>query len=522
MAVAAVCGQHTRDVYDLYPPARAYGLYDSDACRARGACTMTGTSPERIEHDSFGDIAVAATRLWGAETERARSHFATSDERMPHDLILALVQIKRAAARVNAALGLLDARKATAIVAAADEILAGLHADEFPLHVWQSGSGTQTHMNVNEVLANRASLILGGPCGPGRLVDPHDDVNRGQSTNDVFPSAMNLAAAGAVRRDLLPALAVLRETLAQKSRAYADVVKIGRTHLQDATPLTLGQEISGWGAQVADAASRLDIALGPVHALALGGTAVGTGINTHPHFAEKVIRDLADTTGIAFVPARNRFAALASHDELVALHGSLKTLACALTKIANDLRWLASGPRCGIGEIALPDNEPGSSIMPGKVNPTQCEAVVMACCQVMGNDVAVNMGGAGGHFELNACKPVIAFNVLFSARLLADATRNFERYCVRGLEPRLARIDEHVQRSLMLATALAPHLGYDAAAAIARSAHRDGLSLRDAALRSGSLTAEQFDTWVRPATMTGRFDDSDGSGSPTSPTTDDS
>ncbi|MGE0859291.1 MAG: class II fumarate hydratase [Gammaproteobacteria bacterium] len=472
---------------------------------------MTEPGPQRLERDSFGEIGVPAARLWGAETERARRHFSACEERMPRELLHALALIKAAAARANAALGLLSAHKAEAIARAAEEILAGTHAQEFPLALWQSGSGTQTHMNVNEVLANRASCLLGGECGRARLVDPHDDVNLGQSTNDVMPSAMHIAATLGVR-ELMPVLERLRGTLAAHAAAHARLVKIGRTHLQDATPLTLGQEISGWCAQVADAAARIDDASGSVRALSLGGTAVGTGLNAHPAFAEIAIRDLARVTGQAFVPSRNRYAAQAAHDDLVALHGTLRTLAVALTKVANDVRWLASGPRCGLGELALPDNEPGSSIMPGKVNPSQCEALVMACCQVCGNDAALGMAGAGGHFELNACKPVIAFNVLFSLRLLTRVVGDFEQHAVRGMAPRTARIEELLQRSLMLVTALTPRIGYARAAAIARHAHEAGLSLREAALESGAVSAAEFDAWVRPAAMVGQDETSDTRG----------
>jgi fumarate hydratase class II len=460
-------------------------------------------STERIEHDTFGEIAVPADRLWGAQTQRSLHHFAISTERMPHELIFALALVKRSAARVNRELGVLDARKADAIVAACDEVVAGGLADEFPLSVWQTGSGTQSNMNVNEVLANRASVILGGPVGPQRLVHPNDDVNRGQSSNDVFPTAMHVAAVLAIEQVVLPPLGALRDTLGAKSQAFADIVKIGRTHLQDATPLTLGQEISGWVAQLGSAGVHLSTALPRLRELALGGTAVGTGLNAHPEFGARVAHDLTTATGSRFVTAPNKFEALAAHDALVHAHGALKTLAAALTKIANDVRWLASGPRSGLGEISIPENEPGSSIMPGKVNPTQCEALTMACAQVFGNDVAVNIGGASGNFELNVYKPLIIHNVLQSVRLLGDGMRSFEAHCARGIEPNRDRIAELVGRSLMLVTALNPHIGYDKAAQIAKRAHQEGSSLRAAAIASGHVSAEQFDAWVKAEEMTG-------------------
>lgn len=458
---------------------------------------------QRLEHDTFGAIAVPAARLWGAQTQRSLEHFRISVERMPRELLAALAQVKRSAARVNLALGALDERKADAIVQAADEVIGGRHADEFPLSVWQTGSGTQTNMNMNEVLANRASVLLGGPLGTERLVHPNDDVNRGQSSNDVFPTAMHVATVVAIEQLLLPALHGLHGTLAAKSAAFADVVKIGRTHLQDATPLTLGQEISGWAAQLAHAIRHVEAALPRVRELALGGTAVGTGLNAHPQFGERVAADLSQRLGTRFVSAPNKFEALAAHDALVFLHGALKTCAAALTKIANDVRWLASGPRSGLGEIRIPENEPGSSIMPGKVNPTQCEALTMACCQVFGNDVAVNIAGASGNFELNVYKPVLIHNVLQSLRLLGDAARSFDEHCAQGIEPDRGRIAELVERSLMLVTALNPHIGYDKAAQIAKKAHVEGTTLRDAAIASGHVTPEQFDAWVRPETMTG-------------------
>ena len=457
---------------------------------------------QRTERDTFGDIAVPAHRLWGAQTQRSLEFFAIGSERLPRELVHALAQVKRAAATVNHELGLLPAAKAGAIVQAAGEVLDGRHDDEFPLVVWQTGSGTQSNMNLNEVLANRASQLLGGPVGPGRIVHPNDDVNLGQSSNDVFPTAMNVAAAQALQHRLLPALDALHATLAAKARAFAGIVKIGRTHLQDATPLTLGQEVSGWAAQLAHARTHLLAALPHLHELALGGTAVGTGLNAHPQFGDRVAARLARETGLPFTGAANRFEALAAHDAHVAAHGALKTLAAALTKIANDVRWLASGPRAGLGELRIPENEPGSSIMPGKVNPTQCEALTMVCARVFGNDVALNIGGASGAFELNVYKPLISDALLQSTRLLADAMASFDRHCAQGIEPDLARIADGVQRSLMLVTALAPHIGYDRAAAIAKHAHRDGLTLRAAAIASGHVSGDDFDRWVRPETMT--------------------
>ena len=460
-------------------------------------------SPTRIERDAFGPIEVPAGQLWGAQTQRSLLYFRISDEKMPVALIRALVVVKRAAAKVNADLGAMSPQTAQAIIAAADEALAGRHATEFPLAVWQTGSGTQTNMNVNEVLANRASEILGGARGEGRLVHPNDDVNRGQSSNDVFPTAMNVAAAVATVGELLPALAALRSTLATKSTEFADIVKIGRTHLQDATPLTLGQEFSGYVAQLGQSQRHIEAALPHVLELAQGGTAVGTGLNAHPEFGARVAAEIAAATGLPFVTAPNKFEALGAADALVNLHGALKSLAAALFKIANDIRWLASGPRSGLGELALPENEPGSSIMPGKVNPTQCEAVTMLAAQVMGNDVAVGIGGASGNFELNVYRPLIIHNVLMSLRLLADGMASFEAHCVRGIEPNRARIDELLARSLMLVTALAPHIGYDKSAAIAKKAHHEGTTLREAALALGHVSAENFDLWVRPDRMVG-------------------
>ena len=457
----------------------------------------------RTECDSFGAIEVPADRLWGAQTQRSLKYFRISIERMPDEIILALAATKRACAVVNRDLGLLDAAKAGAIVTATDEVLAGLHTEEFPLLVWQTGSGTQSNMNMNEVLANRASELLGGKHGEGRRVHPNDEVNLGQSSNDIFPTAMHVAACLSLTEKLLPALRMLRTRLAEKSAAFADIVKIGRTHLQDATPLTLGQEFSAYVAQLQHAESIVLAALVPLHELAVGGTAVGTGLNTHAEFGARVAAELAQRSGLPFVSAANKFAALASHDALVAAHGALKTLAAALMKIANDVRWLASGPRSGLGELSIPENEPGSSIMPGKVNPTQCEALTMICCQVFGNDVAINFGGSSGSFELNVFKPLIANNFIQSSRLLADGMTSFETHCVRGIEANRERIGELLERSLMLVTALTPHIGYDRAAKIAKRAHHEGSTLRQAALALGYVSAADFDLWVRAEDMVG-------------------
>ncbi|HVK94037.1 MAG TPA: class II fumarate hydratase [Noviherbaspirillum sp.] len=456
----------------------------------------------RKEFDTFGAIEVPENHLWGAQTQRSLQHFAISSERMPQELVIALAMTKHACASVNRTLGLLDEKKADVLMAAADEVIRGEWPEEFPLSVWQTGSGTQSNMNMNEVLANRASELLGGSRGDGRLVHPNDDVNLGQSSNDIFPTAMHVAAARAVAEDLLPALQALRAALDLKARAFSDVVKIGRTHLQDATPLTLGQEFSGYVAQLDHAASAISATLPALCDLAVGGTAVGTGLNTHPEFGERVAAELAHAAKLPFRSASNKFAALASHDALVSAHGACKTLAAALMKIANDVRWLASGPRSGLGEISIPENEPGSSIMPGKVNPTQCEALTMLCCQVFGNDVAINIGGASGNFELNVFKPLIAHNFLQSVRLLADGMRSLDVHCVQGIEANHERIAELMERSLMLVTALAPHVGYDRAAAIAKRAHKDGSTLKQAALLMGYVTAEEFDCWVQPAAMT--------------------
>jgi fumarate hydratase, class II len=455
----------------------------------------------RTETDSMGAIEVPAERYWGAQTQRSLENFRIGGDRMPRELVHALATIKQASALVNGELGLLPDDKVALIVRAADEVRRGALDDEFPLVVWQTGSGTQTNMNVNEVIANRAIELAGGTRGAQRPIHPNDDVNLSQSSNDVFPTAMHVAVADRVAAHLVPAVARLRQTLAAKADAFADIVKIGRTHLQDATPLTLGQEISGWVAQLDHGLAAIAAALPAVHQLALGGTAVGTGLNTHPAYAVRVAAKLAALTGRPFVTAPNKFAALAGHDALVGLHGAIKLLATSLFKIANDVRWLASGPRSGLGELVIPENEPGSSIMPGKVNPTQCEALTMVCAQVMGNDVAITIGGASGNFELNVFKPLIAHNVLQSIRIVGDACASFDAHCARGLEPDRAEIDRKLRGSLMLVTALAPHLGYDKAAQVAKHAHATGALLRDAAIALGYVTGEQFDAWVRPEDM---------------------
>ena len=457
----------------------------------------------REERDTMGLVQVPVRALWGAQTQRSIQNFKISGELMPAALIHALALIKRAAASVNRDLGLLDAHIAAAIIEAANEVISGRHDAEFPLVVWQTGSGTQTNMNMNEVLANRASELLGGGRGAACRIHPNDDVNKGQSSNDVFPSAMHVSAVRAICHQLRPAILALRHTLAGKAEEFADIVKIGRTHLQDATPLTLGQEFSGYVSQLDHGLEHVDASLEHLCELALGGTAVGTGLNTHPEFAVKVAAELARLTDLPFVTALNKFEALASADALVHAHGALKTLAASLIKIANDIRWLASGPRCGIGELKIPENEPGSSIMPGKVNPTQSEAMIMLCCQVMGNDVAINMGGAMGNFELNVMRPLVIHNFLQSVRLLADGMNSFNDNCATGITPNTERIDELMRNSLMLVTALTPHIGYDKAAAIAKTAHHENTTLKEAAIASGHVTAEQFDTWVRPEDMTG-------------------
>lgn len=458
----------------------------------------------REERDAMGTIQVPAHVLWGAQTQRSLQNFKISSEKMPVALIHALALVKRAAARINCELGILDETLANAIIAAADEVMAGQHAMEFPLVVWQTGSGTQTNMNMNEVLANRASELLGGGRGNKRKVHPNDDVNKAQSSNDVFPTAMHVAAVQAIYDQLMPAIQVLRQTLFNKSEEFTDIVKIGRTHLQDATPLTLGQEFSGYVSQLDHGLAHIEASFPHMYELALGGTAVGTGLNTHPEFAERVAAEIARLTKLPFVTAPNKFEALAANDALVHAHGALKTLAASLMKIANDIRWLASGPRCGIGEIRIPENEPGSSIMPGKVNPTQSEAMTMLCCQVMGNDVAINMGGAMGNFELNVMKPLIIHNFLQSVRLLADGIMSFHDHCAIGITANVERINMLMRHSLMLVTALNPHIGYDKAAEIAKKAYSEGTSLKEAALSLCYVTAEEFDVWVNPEKMVGK------------------
>ncbi len=457
----------------------------------------------RTERDTLGPVRVPADHLWGAQTQRSLENFAIGSERMPRTLIHALVRIKQACALVNHELGDLDTRLYRAIDRACAEILDGTHDAEFPLSVWQTGSGTQTNMNCNEVIANRASQLLGGGLGADRLVHPNDHVNMSQSSNDVFPSAMHVAAVTGVEDALLPALHRLRGTLDSKSKSFSGIVKIGRTHLQDATPLTLGQEIGGWVAMIDTNGRQIVDALEYVRELAVGGSAVGTGLNTRAGFGDRVAAALTASTGKRFVSAANKFQALSSHDAVANLSGALKTLAANLMKIANDVRWLASGPRCGIGEIVIPANEPGSSIMPGKVNPTQSEALAMVACHVFGNDAAIGFAASQGNFELNVFKPVIAYNLDQSIRLIADAMCSFSDRCAAGIEPNRQRIESYVRNALMLVTALSPHIGYDNAAKIAKTAFDEGISLKQAALKLGLLTAEQFDRYVVPENMVG-------------------
>ncbi|MDX2347014.1 MAG: class II fumarate hydratase [Legionella sp.] len=455
----------------------------------------------RIETDSMGEISVPANKYWGAQTERSLHHFNIGSDLMPIEVVHAFGILKKAAALTNHELGNLEADKQKLIIAAATEVLEGKLDAHFPLHVWQTGSGTQSNMNANEVISNRAIEIAGGVQGSKTPIHPNDDVNRSQSSNDTFPTAMHIAAASALHQQLLPALKALRDGLAAKMAAFKDIIKIGRTHLQDAVPLTLGQEFSGYVAQLDACIARVEAVLPEVYALALGGTAVGTGLNTHPQFAEKVAAHIADITKLPFVTAPNKFEALASHEPLVMVHGVLKALSCALMKIANDIRWLASGPRCGIGELQLPENEPGSSIMPGKVNPTQAEAMTMVCTQIMGNDVAVTIAASQGNFELNVFKPVIIFNVLHSIRLLTDTCHSFQVFCIEGLKANQGVIAGYLERSLMLVTALNKHVGYDKAAKIAKTAHEKDLSLEEAAIKLGYLTSDEFKKYVQPANM---------------------
>ncbi|MFA6302576.1 MAG: class II fumarate hydratase [Legionella sp.] len=458
-------------------------------------------SQKRIETDSMGEIQVPADKYWGAQTERSLHHFDISEDLMPREVTHAFGILKKAAALTNLDLGKLPKNIADLIVTAADEVSEGALDEHFPLSVWQTGSGTQSNMNANEVISNRAIELAGGTMGSKSPVHPNDHVNMSQSSNDTFPTAMHIAAALAFTNKLLPAVRNLRDVFAAKMLAFKDIIKIGRTHLQDAVPLTLGQEFSGYVAQLDACIQRLEQVLPELYQLAAGGTAVGTGLNTHPQFATKVAEHIAASTKLPFVTAPNKFAALSSHEELVFAHSALKTLACALMKIANDIRWLASGPRCGIGELIIPENEPGSSIMPGKVNPTQCEAMTMVCTQVLGNDTAVAVADSQGNFELNVFKPLIIFNVLHSLNLLADACRSFQEFCVEGIEPNYKTIDHYLHNSLMLVTALNQHIGYDKAAKIAKTAHQEGCSLKEAAVQLGYLTAEQFDAYVKPEEM---------------------
>ncbi len=465
------------------------------------AAKMNTTS--RIETDSFGEIEVPSDKYWGAQTSRSLMNFKIGGETMPKPLIRAFGILKRAAASVNMELGALDATLGKAIVDAATEVMDGKHADHFPLVVWQTGSGTQTNMNVNEVISNRAIEMLGGVMGSKKPVHPNDHVNMGQSSNDSFPTAMHIAAADQVVNHLIPALTHLHTALDAKAKEFKDIVKIGRTHLMDATPLTLGQEFSGYAAQIAYGIERVKTTLPRLYPLAQGGTAVGTGLNAKKGFDTKFAAEVAKITSLPFVTAPNKFEALASHDAMVELSGALNTLAVSLMKIANDVRLLGSGPRCGFGELSLPENEPGSSIMPGKVNPTQSEALTMVAAQVMGNHVAVTVGGSNGHFELNVFKPVIIYNVLQSIRLIADGAMSFTDNCVVGIEANRERITQLLNESLMLVTALNPHIGYDNAAKVAKKAHKEGTTLKQAALALGLLTSEQFDQWVRPEDMIG-------------------
>ncbi|MBX5489732.1 MAG: class II fumarate hydratase [Chloroflexi bacterium] len=457
----------------------------------------------RTETDSMGAIEVPSDRYWGAQTARSLRYFDIGPDAMPRPVIRAFGILKRAAAEVNRDLGKLPPEKAEAIIAAAQEVIDGQLDEHFPLSIWQTGSGTQTNMNVNEVIANRAIERLGGVLGSKKPVHPNDDVNMSQSSNDTFPTAMHIAAAQELTERLIPSVRHLRDTLAAKGREFADIIKIGRTHLMDAVPLTLGQEFSGYVAQLDADLQRIERVLPDLYELAIGGTAVGTGLNTHPEFAERVARRIAALTGLPFVSAPNKFAALAAHDALVMASGALRTLACSLMKIANDIRWMGSGPRAGLGELLLPENEPGSSIMPGKVNPTQSEALTMVCVQVLGNDTAIAIAGSQGNFELNVFKPLIIHNLMHSIDLLADACRSFADHCVAGIEPNRERLREYVDRSLMLVTALSPHIGYDNAAKVAKKAHAENKSLREAGLELGLFTAEQYDRVVRPERMLG-------------------
>ncbi len=463
-----------------------------------GDASLAGT---RQESDSMGAIDVRADAYWGAQTQRSLHYFAIGGDRLPREMIRAIGVLKKAATEVNRDLGKLPADKAQLIMQAADEVIEEKLDDHFPLRIWQTGSGTQSNMNANEVIANRAIELAGGVMGSKKPIHPNDDVNMSQSSNDTFPTAMHIATAEQVQYSLLPAVRHLRDALAKKADAFADIIKIGRTHLMDAVPLTLGQEFSGYVAQLDEDIERLKQALPDVFKLAIGGTAVGTGLNTHPEFAERMAATIATYTSLPFVSAPNKFAYLAGHDALVQMSGTLRTLAASLMKIANDIRWMGSGPRAGLGELMLPENEPGSSIMPGKVNPTQSEAMTMVCVQVMGNDTAIGIAGSMGNFELNVFKPVIIHNLLHSIRILAGSCRSFTDFCVVGIEPNHQVIKRHVNNSLMLVTALNQHIGYDSAARIAKKAHHEGTTLREAALALGLLTSEQYDRWVRPEEM---------------------
>jgi len=457
----------------------------------------------RVEADTMGELEVPADRYYGCQTARSLINFDIGEDKMPRGIIRAFGILKQAAARVNCDLGQLDSTVAELIIEAAEEVVSGELDSHFPLRVWQTGSGTQSNMNANEVIANRAIEMAGGTLGSKTPVHPNDHVNRAQSSNDTFPTAMHIAGAEAFTHELLPNLKALRNALAEKSEDWSDIVKIGRTHLMDAVPLTLGQEASGWVSQLDANIRRIEFALIDLHELALGGTAVGTGLNTHPEFAGRVAASIAEKTGLPFISAPNKFAQLAAHDAVVAASGALNTLAVSLMKIANDVRWLGSGPRCGLGELSLPANEPGSSIMPGKVNPTQAEALTMVCCQVMGNHTAITIGGSQGNFELNVYKPMMIHNLLHSARLLSDSMKAFRTKCVEGIVPNVDVINNHLENSLMLVTALNNHIGYDKAAKIAKNAHEKGITLRESALGMGYVTAEEFEEWVRPESMTG-------------------
>jgi fumarate hydratase class II len=460
------------------------------------------TKATRIETDSFGPIEVAADRYWGAQTERSRQNFRIGNDRMPMPIIRALATVKLAAAQTNRELGLLDRRRADAIARAAREVIDGKLDDHFPLVVWQTGSGTQTNMNLNEVISNRANELLGGERGTKKPVHPNDHVNMSQSSNDSFPTAMHIAAAQRITADLIPALSELHRALRKKEKEFARIVKIGRTHTQDATPLTLGQEFSGYAAQVESGIARLRVAVKDLHPLAQGGTAVGTGLNSKPRFAKLFAKHVAAITKLPFTSARNKFEALASNDAYVFVHGAINSAATGLFKIANDIRLLGSGPRSGLGELILPENEPGSSIMPGKVNPTQCEAMTMVCCQVFGNHTAITVAGSQGHFELNVYKPVLAYCMMHSIQLLADVSRSFNEHCVSGIRADEKRIRELMERSLMLVTALAPKIGYDNAAKVAKTAHARGTTLKEEAVAQGFVTAAEFDRLVQPDKMT--------------------